>query len=73
VKSDVETKIGDVRAALATDDVERIKAAREALQQAIFKVSEELYSAAGAATGGDASGSTGPTPDEPIEGQFTDE
>jgi len=75
VKSDVEQKIGDVRAALATDDVERIKAAREALQQAIFKVSEELYSAAGATAGGgsDAGASGGPSADEPVDGQFTEE
>ncbi len=71
VKSDVESKIGDVRAALATDDVERIRSAREALQQAIFKVSEELYSAAGAATGGDTTGDTGPSPeDNTVEGDF---
>ncbi len=74
VKSDVEQKIGDVRAALATDDIERIKSAREALQQAIFKVSEEIYSAAGATAGGgaDTGSAEGPT-DDTVEGQFTEE
>ncbi|MEO7003254.1 MAG: molecular chaperone DnaK [Ktedonobacterales bacterium] len=73
VKSDVETKIADVRAALATDDVERIRASRDALQQAMFKVSEQLYSAAGAgaATGGDTAG--GPSADDTVEGQYTEE
>ncbi|HEX6122968.1 MAG TPA: molecular chaperone DnaK, partial [Ktedonobacterales bacterium] len=48
LKGDVEAKISDVRAALATDDVERIKSAKDGLQQTMFKVSEQLYSAAGA-------------------------
>jgi len=47
-KSDLESKIADVRAALGTDDVERMKSAREALQQAFYKISEQIYSQAGA-------------------------
>src|SRR5262249_5191936 len=34
LKADVESKIGDVRAALATDDIQRMRDARDALQQA---------------------------------------
>jgi molecular chaperone DnaK len=48
LKSDAENRISDVRAALATEDVERIKSSREALQTAMFKVSEAIYAAAGA-------------------------
>src|SRR5262249_41661175 len=60
VKSDVESKIADVRSALATDDVSRIRSAKDALQQAMYKVSEQIYAAAGAgAGGGSAAGGEG--------------
>jgi molecular chaperone DnaK len=64
-KSEAEARIGDVRAALATDDVERIKSARDALQQTMFKVSESIYSAAGA-------GASGPEGGQPSEGHGDD-
>ncbi|HLZ60731.1 MAG TPA: molecular chaperone DnaK [Ktedonosporobacter sp.] len=57
-KSDIESKIADVRGALATDDVSRIKAAREALEQAFNKLSEEVYRQ-GSAAGAGASGASG--------------
>ncbi len=75
VKSDVESKIADVRAALGTDDVNRMRSAKDALQQAMYKVSEQIYSAAGAGasqsggTPGD-SGSSGPSDDNTVEGEF---
>ncbi|GAC1356638.1 MAG: molecular chaperone DnaK [Ktedonobacteraceae bacterium] len=47
-KSELEGKIADVRTALSTDDVARIKAARESLEQAFFKISQEMYGQAGA-------------------------
>ena len=80
-KAEAEARIADVRAALATDDVERIKSARDALQAAMFKVSESIYSAAGAGSDGasyDASGSSdssGSTSqgDEPVEADFKEE
>ncbi|HLI90891.1 MAG TPA: molecular chaperone DnaK [Ktedonobacteraceae bacterium] len=77
-KSEIEAKIGDVRAALATDDVARIKSAREALEQAFHKVSEAIYrqSAAGAGAGydgaqpgGENQGGTG-SQDDTIEGEY---
>jgi molecular chaperone DnaK len=75
-KGDLETKIADVRAALATDDTERIKSSREALEQAFARVSETLYrqnaegaaSAAGAQPGDSSSG--GPSGDDTIEGEY---
>ena len=42
-RGDLEAKIADVRAALSTDDVARIKAAREALEQAFYHISESIY------------------------------
>ena len=50
-KGELETKIADVRAALSTDDVQRIKASREALEQAFYKISESIYRQAGASGG----------------------
>ena len=52
LKSDVETKIADVRAALGTDDIERMRSAKDALQQAMYKVSEQIYSAGSGARHG---------------------
>ena len=50
-KSELESKVADVRAALSTDDVTRIKASREALMQAFHKVTEQIYRPAGAGAG----------------------
>ncbi len=73
-KSDLESKIADVRAALGTDDISRMKTAREELEQAFHKVSEGIYrqgAAAGATAGDYNSGSQqGPSGDEPIEGEY---
>jgi molecular chaperone DnaK len=79
-RGEVESKISDVRAALATDNVERIKSAREALQQSFYKISEKIYSQAGAPAGGsgygeegptdDGSSSAGPGDDNTVEGEF---
>ncbi len=80
-KSELETKIGDVRAALATDDVARIKSAREALEQAFYRTSESIYRQAGAGTAGEpgtdfggsqdqGGSSTGPSGDDTIEGEY---
>jgi len=73
-KTDVESKIADVRAALGTDDVQRIKDARESLQQAFYKISEQIYSAMGAnptdggTTEGGQPGNTGD--DNTVDGEF---
>jgi molecular chaperone DnaK len=78
IKSDVESKIADVRAALGTDDIERMRSAKDALQSAMLKVGESLYAAAGAGAGagggsyGEDSGSTSgtSTEDNTVEGEF---
>ncbi len=76
LKTEAETRISDVRAALATEDVERIKSAREALQTAMFKISESIYSAAsagpsdGASTEEAGAGSAG---DNTVDADFKEE
>ena len=74
VKSDVEAKLADVRAALATDDIERIRSSKDALQTAMLKVGEQLYAAAGAAGGapgeGDGAEGAAPETDNTVEGEF---
>jgi len=78
-KSDLESKIQDVRSALSTDDVSRIKSSREALEQAFYKISESIYSQsgegapAGADFGGAGSAETGQgsyANDDTIEGEY---
>ena len=74
LKTDVENKIADVHAALATDDVQRMRDARDALQQAMFRISEQIYSqSGGASTSGEPEGenpSSGPSDDNTVEGEF---
>ncbi len=78
-KSELESKIADVRSALSTDDVSRIKSARESLDQAFYKISEAIYRQPGAAGGPDGGfGSeeqSGPSEqggphDDTIEGEY---
>jgi molecular chaperone DnaK len=79
-KGELESKIADVRAALATDDVGRIKSSREELEQAFYKISESIYrqgapaGAAGSDFGGASDGSAdqgqGPSRDDTIEGEY---
>jgi len=81
-KGELESKIADVRAALSTDDVSRIKAAREALEQSFYKISESIYRqqgagaagadyGAGAGTGtGTGSQDQGSARDDTIEGEY---
>jgi molecular chaperone DnaK len=80
LKGDLESKIADVRSALSTDDVARIRSAREALDQAFYKASESIYRQQGGAPGADAGpGFDGATPgagqgqgyhDDTIEGEY---
>jgi molecular chaperone DnaK len=78
-KSELESKIADVRSALSTDNVSRIKESREALEQSFHKISEEIYRQ-GAPAGGPsdfgagAQGGTeqggGRSGDDTIEGEY---
>jgi molecular chaperone DnaK len=73
-KGELEAKVADIRAALATEDVPRIKAARESLEQSFHKISETIYRPGGAPGGGygapeqEAPGA-GPS-DDTIEGEY---
>jgi len=86
LKADVETKIQALRGILDSDpeNIERIKPAHEELAQALSKVGEAVYAAAGA-QGGDQSGFPGgdfggdqsgfgggasPEDDSTVEGEF---
>jgi molecular chaperone DnaK len=51
-KSDLEAKVKDVRDALSGTDIEKVKAASQALHDASYKMAEEAYKAAGASAGG---------------------
>ncbi len=71
-KGELDSKIADVRSALATDNVARIKSAREALEQAFFKISESIYRQQGAGATADSgpAGQGGPQDDNTVEGDF---
>ena len=84
MKANVEARVANVRAALATDDLERVKAASDALTQALHKLATQVYSAApegaGTETGepsGEAQEAPGATNEggdggegETVEGQY---
>lgn len=56
-KQRIEAAIADLRQALSSDNIADIKAKTEALQQAAYKIAEEMYKQQGAQPGGDASAS----------------
>ncbi len=77
IKSEIESKIADVRAALSTDDVARMKAAREDLEKSTLRMGEAIYGQPGAAGanpgagyGEDGSQQAGSTQDDTIEGEY---
>jgi molecular chaperone DnaK len=76
LKSDLEAKIADVRAALTGSDVAKIKSSREALEQAFYKASESIYrqgGGVGAGVGSEFSGNPQPTDPgqgDTIEGEY---
>jgi molecular chaperone DnaK len=75
LKSDVDSKIAEVRAALGTDDIERMRSAKDALQQAMYKVSEQIYAAGsgGASAEGEGQPSGSPADDDTVDAQFKEE
>ena len=56
-KQRIEAAIADLKQALSSDNIADIKAKTEALQQAAYKIAEEMYKQQGAQPGGDASAS----------------
>jgi molecular chaperone DnaK len=67
VKSEIETKVADLRTKAQGEDVDAIKAATETLGQAIQKIGASVYqepnAQAGEAGGSDQGGKSGPGPD----------
>ena len=82
-KSSIEAAISEVRSALSTDDLDRIRRASDELQQASYKLSEMMYQAAAgeqSASGQEAPGAeagaeqkAGEGEDEVIEAEFEEE
>ena len=72
-KAPINAAMDTLRESLKTDDFDRIKADTEALTQALYKVSEKLYQAAGAqGDAGQAGGQAGPNADGTYNADFTD-
>ena len=72
LKTDLEAKISDVRAALSGNDVAKIKSARESLEQAFYKASESIYRHAGAGASSGSEFSGDPQPTDPGQGLHED-
>ncbi|HVT89976.1 MAG TPA: molecular chaperone DnaK, partial [Tepidisphaeraceae bacterium] len=61
VRGNIESALNNLREAAKSDEADRIKKSLEALQQASFKLGEEIYKSAGAQAG--APGGPGPGPE----------
>jgi molecular chaperone DnaK len=77
-RADLEGKINDVRDAIKTDDVNRIKRAAETLQQASMKLGQSMYGQPpGAGSPGNGAGVAEDRraqagPEDVVEGEFTE-
>jgi molecular chaperone DnaK len=75
-RGDLEAKINDVRDAIKTDDVNRMRRTMEALQQASMKLGESMYGKQsggnGSTGGGTSGGQAGPSGEDVVEGEFTE-
>ncbi len=75
-KAEIETKIADLRAAIAADSQDEMKAKREALEQKLYEISSKLYQQ----QGGDgaempdmgAAPEPGSAPDGVVDADFTE-
>jgi molecular chaperone DnaK len=75
-RGNLEAKINDVRDAIKTDDLNRMRRTMEALQQASMKLGETMYGKQsggnGSAGGGTSTGQAGPSGEDVVEGEFTE-
>ncbi len=77
-RSELEARIAEVRSALEGEDITRVKAAREALEHAFYRISEALYRQGGGSDGataeqgnaGEQPPEGGTTQDDTIEGEY---
>jgi molecular chaperone DnaK len=74
-RSNVEAKLGELRAALDGSDLEAIKTATDALMSASQEFSQKLYEAASAAGAGGATtgGASAPDDDEVVDAEIVDD
>jgi len=76
LRSEIEDRIKAVRDALAGSDITRVRSAADDLERTMQRIGQEVYSQAGAPTGGGASASSGtsevPPHSEPgtVEGEY---
>jgi molecular chaperone DnaK len=74
LKSEVEEKVKDVRAAIEADDADRMRSALDALNQSMQRIGEAVYGQQGAgtdgATGGEFDQENGPAEEGTVEGEF---
>lgn len=76
LKADVEAKIADVKAAIESDDADRMRSATDALSSSLSKIGEAVYGAAGAGEpgadgfAGGPSGEPGGAEEGTVEGEF---
>ena len=72
-RSAVETKLADLKTAIAGDDIEAIKTATEALVTASQEFSSKLYEQAAASEAASSAGASGPNDDEVVDAEIVDE
>ncbi|RMG78241.1 MAG: molecular chaperone DnaK [Chloroflexi bacterium] len=71
-RSAIEKQIADVKEAMQSEDIDRIKQATEALQNATHALAQQMYAAQQQATNGtSAEGSSNPQ-DDVVEGEFSE-
>jgi len=75
IKTEVEAKIADVRAAIQAEDSERMQSALDELSRAMQRIGEAVYGAQagqadGAGAGGNFDPSQGPADSGTVEGEF---
>jgi len=74
LKTDVEEKVKDVRSALETEEMDRIRTTLDALSQSLQRIGEAVYGAAGADGPGPEAGQPGEEPggaeEGTVEGEF---
>ncbi|MEW6405630.1 MAG: molecular chaperone DnaK [Chloroflexota bacterium] len=70
-RSNIESKISELKSAAQTDDLPRIKKATEEVQQAFYALSQQLYAQGQPQPGGPGGGPSTPPPsgDDVIEGE----
>ncbi|HEY7419828.1 MAG TPA: Hsp70 family protein, partial [Ktedonobacteraceae bacterium] len=73
LRSEIEEKIKDVRAALSGDDIARLRSTSDELERTMQRIGQEIYGQAGAsADAGDQTGGTSSGHDDSgtIEGEY---